>query len=62
MPLQRLAFQRGWTCRKGHDVFRYSNSDEFLKLLRGAGLTEVNVREHAATYCVPIRKPFGKAG
>ena len=47
---------------KGHDVFRYSNSDEFLKLLRGAGLTEVNVREHAATYCVPDAETLWQGG
>ena len=38
---------------QGHNVFRYSDSGEFLRLLNGAGLTEVKVTEHAATYSVP---------
>src|SRR4029077_7751546 len=32
---------------QGHNVFRFSNSGEFLRLLDGAGLTEVKVTEHA---------------
>src|SRR5580765_513536 len=31
---------------QGHNVFRFSNSGEFLRLLDGAGLTEVKVTEH----------------
>jgi SAM-dependent methyltransferase len=37
----------------GHNAFRFSNSGEFLRLLNGAGLREVKVTEHTATYCVP---------
>ncbi len=36
----------------GHNAFRFSNSDEFLRLLNGAGLREVKVTEHTTTYCV----------
>ncbi|UVO34686.1 class I SAM-dependent methyltransferase [Bradyrhizobium arachidis] len=38
---------------EGHNVFRFSNSGELLRLLEGAGLTGVRVVEHAATYIVP---------
>jgi ubiquinone/menaquinone biosynthesis C-methylase UbiE len=38
---------------QGHNVFRFSNSGEFLRLLEGAGVTDVRVTEHTATYVVP---------
>src|SRR5436305_72339 len=34
---------------QGHNVFRYSNSGEFLRLLDGAGLTDTKVTDHTAT-------------
>jgi hypothetical protein len=47
---------------QGHNVFRFSNSDEFLRLLDGAGLTEVKVTEHAATYFVPDTETLWQGG
>lgn len=47
---------------QGHNVFRFSNSDEFLRLLDGAGLTEVRVMEHAATYVVPDTETLWQGG
>src|SRR4051794_20563435 len=34
---------------QGHNVFRFSDPGEFLRLLQRAGLTDVAVTEHAAT-------------
>ena len=47
---------------QGHNVFRYSNSDEFLRLLDGAGLTEVKVAEHAGTYLVRDAETLWQGG
>jgi ubiquinone/menaquinone biosynthesis C-methylase UbiE len=45
---------------QGHNVYRFSDTREFLQLLEGAGLVEVAVTEHATTFPSPIRKPFGE--
>jgi ubiquinone/menaquinone biosynthesis C-methylase UbiE len=47
---------------QGHNVFRFSNSGEFLRLLEGAGLTEVAVTEYAATYFVPDTETLWRGG
>ena len=47
---------------QGHNVFRFSNSGEFLRLLEGAGLTEVAVTEYAATYLVPDTETLWRGG
>jgi len=47
---------------KSHDVFRFSNSDEFLRLLDGAGLAEVKVAEHTATYLVRDTETLWQGG
>jgi SAM-dependent methyltransferase len=47
---------------QGHNVFRFSNSGEFLGLLEGAGLTEVAVTEYAATYSVPDTEALWRGG
>jgi ubiquinone/menaquinone biosynthesis C-methylase UbiE len=47
---------------QGHNVFRFSNSDEFLRLLNGAGLAEVEVTEHAATYRVSDTETLWQGG
>ncbi len=47
---------------QGHDVFRFSNSGEFLRLLEGAELTEVAVTEYAATYLVPDIETLWRGG
>jgi len=47
---------------QGHNVFRFSNSGEFLRLLEGAGLTEVAVTEYTATYFVPDTETLWRGG
>jgi SAM-dependent methyltransferase len=47
---------------QGHDVFRFSDSGEFRRLLDGAGLTDVKVTEHAATYVVPDTETLWQGG
>src|SRR5262245_18655267 len=37
---------------QAHNVYRFSDTQEFLRLLEGAGLTEVTVTDHATTYFV----------
>jgi SAM-dependent methyltransferase len=46
----------------GHNMFRFSNSGEFLRLLNTAGLAEVRVTEHAATYVVPDTETLWQGG
>jgi SAM-dependent methyltransferase len=46
---------------QGHNVFRFSNPGEFLRLLDGARLTDVKITEHAASYFVPDTETLGKA-
>jgi ubiquinone/menaquinone biosynthesis C-methylase UbiE len=47
---------------QGHNVFRFSNSGEFRRLLDEAGLAEVKVTEHAATYFVPDTETLWRGG
>jgi SAM-dependent methyltransferase len=47
---------------QGHDVYRFSNTREFLRLLEGAGLIEVAVTEHATTYFVPDTETLWRGG
>ena len=47
---------------QGHNVFRFSNTGEFLRLLEGAGLIEVAITEHATTYSVPDRETLWRGG
>jgi hypothetical protein len=47
---------------QGHNVFRYSNSDEFFRLLDGGGLTDVKVTQHATTYLVPDTETLWRGG
>lgn len=47
---------------QGHNVFRFSDSNEFLRLLQAAGLTEVKVIEHAATHFVPDTETLWRGG
>jgi SAM-dependent methyltransferase len=37
----------------GYSVFRFSDTDEFRRLLEGAGLTEIMVQDHKTTYLIP---------
>jgi hypothetical protein len=36
----------------GHSTLRFSDTDEFRRLLDGAGLTEVAVQDHRTTYFI----------
>ena len=47
---------------KGHNVYRFSNTGEFVRLLEGAGLVEVAVTEHATTYSVPDTDTLWRGG
>ena len=47
---------------QGHNVYRFSNTGEFVRLLQGSGLTEVAVTEHATTYCVPDAETLWRGG
>jgi hypothetical protein len=47
---------------QGHNVFRFSNTGEFVRLLEGAGLVEVAVRDHTATHRVPDTETLWRGG
>src|SRR6267142_5784396 len=47
---------------QGHNVYRFSNTGEFLRLLEGAGLAEVTVIEHATIYSVPDTETLWRGG
>jgi SAM-dependent methyltransferase len=47
---------------RGHNVYRFSNTAEFLHLLEGAGLIEVEVTEHATSYPVPDTETLWRGG
>ena len=47
---------------QGHNVYRFSNTEEFLRLLEGTGLIEVAVLEHATTYSVPDTETLWQGG
>ena len=47
---------------QGHNVHRFSDTGEFLRLLEGAGLTEVAVIEHATIYSVPDTETLWRGG
>jgi SAM-dependent methyltransferase len=47
---------------QGHDVFRFSNPGELLRLLEGAGLSNVALREFEATYFVPDTETLWRGG
>ncbi len=47
---------------QGHNVFRFSNSGEFLRLLEGAKLTQVAITEHATTLFVPDTETLWRGG
>jgi len=34
-------------------MFRFADTDEFRRLLEGAGLTEITVQDHKTTYLIP---------
>lgn len=47
---------------QGHNVYRFSDTGEFLRLLEGTGLIEVAVTEHATTYSVPDTETLWRGG
>jgi hypothetical protein len=47
---------------QGHNVYRFSNTGEFLRLLDGAGLIEVAVTVHATTNSVPDTETLWRGG
>src|SRR5262245_61286643 len=47
---------------QGHNVFRFSDSGEFLRLLEGAGLTDVTVTDHTTTFSVPDTETLWRGG
>jgi SAM-dependent methyltransferase len=47
---------------QGHNVYRFSNAGELLRLLEGAGLTEVAVNEHATIYSVSDTEALWRGG
>jgi len=47
---------------QGHNVYRFSDTGEFFRLLEGAGLIEVAITEHATTYSVPDTETLWRGG
>jgi ubiquinone/menaquinone biosynthesis C-methylase UbiE len=47
---------------QAHDSYRFSNTEEFLRLLSGTGLVEVAVAEHATSYSVPDVETLWRGG
>jgi len=38
---------------QGYSIFRFADTDEFRRLLEGAGLTDIMLQDHKATYLIP---------
>ncbi len=47
---------------QGHNVHRFSDTGEFVRLLEGAGLVDVTVAEHATTHVVPDTETLWRGG
>jgi 2-polyprenyl-3-methyl-5-hydroxy-6-metoxy-1,4-benzoquinol methylase len=47
---------------QGHNVYRFSDTGEFVRLLEGAGLIEVTIAEHATTHAVPDAETLWRGG
>jgi SAM-dependent methyltransferase len=47
---------------QGHNVYRFSDTGEFVRLLEGAGLVEVTVAEHSTTHAVPDAETLWRGG
>jgi hypothetical protein len=45
-----------------HNMHRFSNTGEFLRLLEGAGLCDVRITEHTTTYSVPDAETLWRGG
>lgn len=47
---------------QAHDSYRFSDTEEFLRLLGGAGLADIAVAEHATSYWVPDVETLWRGG
>ncbi len=47
---------------QGHNVFRFCDTGEFIRLLERSGLVEVTVVEHATTHTVPDAETLWRGG
>src|SRR5690348_10828712 len=47
---------------QGHNVYRFSDTGEFVRLLEGAGLIKVTVAEHSTTHAVPDVETLWRGG
>ncbi len=47
---------------QAHNVYRFSDTGEFVRLLEGAGLVEVTVAEHSATHAVTDVETLWRGG
>jgi len=47
---------------QGHNVYRFSNTGEFLQLLEGAALIDVAIAERTTTYSVPDTATLWRGG
>jgi SAM-dependent methyltransferase len=46
----------------GHAVYRFANTGEFARLLKGAGLTDVRVESHQASHQIPDLETLWRGG
>jgi len=46
----------------GYSILRFADSDEFRRLLEGAGLTEVSIEDHRTTYLIPDAETLWRGG
>ena len=46
----------------GYSVFRFADTDEFSRLLKGAGLAEVAIEEHKTTHLIPDVETLWRGG
>ena len=47
---------------QGHNVYRFSDTGEFVRLLEGAGLIQVTVAEHVTTHAVSDSETLWRGG
>jgi SAM-dependent methyltransferase len=46
----------------GYSVFRFADTDEFSRLLKGSGLSEVAIEEHETTHLIPDVETLWRGG
>jgi len=46
----------------GHNVYRFSDTAQFLRLLETGGLDEVRIAEHTSVYSVPDTETLWRGG